>query len=165
MKKSAKITTKELEDRFDKGENVLQFFDTANAEVEDPKTHRVNVDFPEWAVRRLDDEASRLAISRQSLIKLIISDALVSGDPRGQFVDVAPRRQVAEEWNALRAAQATPFLRTDAWFGERWSAKHRPANVADLVKVLAATLRDLTTRQLETENRITELVMEFKKKK
>ena len=76
MKKHTKITAKELEERFDKGEDVLQFFDTAAAEIEEPKTQRVNVDFPEWVVRRLDDEASRLAISRQSLIKLVVSDAL-----------------------------------------------------------------------------------------
>ena len=75
MKKHTKITAKELEERFDKGEDVLQFFDTAAAEIEEPKTQRVNVDFPEWVVRRLDDEASRLAISRQSLIKLVVSDA------------------------------------------------------------------------------------------
>src|ERR1051326_5721421 len=76
MKKHTKITAKELEERFDKGEDVLQFFDTAAAEVEEPKTQRVNVDFPEWMVRQLDDEASRLSISRQSLIKFIVSAAL-----------------------------------------------------------------------------------------
>src|SRR5216684_3459892 len=78
MKTSAKITTKELEERFDKGEDVLEFFDTRKAEVEDPRTQRVNVDFPEWMVRRLDDEASRLSITRQSLIKFIINSALTS---------------------------------------------------------------------------------------
>jgi hypothetical protein len=76
MKKSAKITTKELEERFDKGEDVLEFFDTEKATVEDPKTQRVNVDFPEWMVRRLDDVATRLGIPRQSLIKLYISEAI-----------------------------------------------------------------------------------------
>src|SRR2546429_2735504 len=75
MKKGVKITAKKLEERFDKGEDVLQFFDTTKAEVREPKTQRVNVDFPEWMVRRLDDEASRLGISRQSLIKFVVSAA------------------------------------------------------------------------------------------
>ena len=48
MKKHTKITAKELEERFDNDENVLQFFDTTKAELQEPKTQRVNVDFPEW---------------------------------------------------------------------------------------------------------------------
>jgi len=87
MKKSAKITTKELEQRFDEGGDVLEFFDTAKAEVEDPKTQRVNVDFPEWMVKRLDDEARRLSITRQALIKFLLNGVL-SG--RSSFQRIAP---------------------------------------------------------------------------
>jgi predicted DNA binding CopG/RHH family protein len=81
MKKRTKITAKDLEERFDNEEDVLQFFDTTKAEVREPKTQRVNVDFPEWIVRRLDDEASRLGISRQSLIKFVVSAAFTESTP------------------------------------------------------------------------------------
>jgi hypothetical protein len=40
----------------------------------DPK--RVNVDFPSWMVDSLDQEARRLGVTRQSLIKLWLADKL-----------------------------------------------------------------------------------------
>jgi hypothetical protein len=36
----------------------------------------VNVDFPRWMVERLDQEADRLGVTRQSLIKIWIADRL-----------------------------------------------------------------------------------------
>jgi hypothetical protein len=81
MKKNVKITTKELEDRFDEGGDVLEFFDVNRARIEEPRTQRVNVDFPEWMVRRLDDEAARLGISRQAIIKFIVSRILSPREP------------------------------------------------------------------------------------
>lgn len=35
---------------------------------------RVNVDFPEWVVRALDKEATRVGITRQALIKVWITE-------------------------------------------------------------------------------------------
>ncbi|WP_394366585.1 type II toxin-antitoxin system BrnA family antitoxin [Cyclobacterium salsum] len=40
------------------------------------KARRVSVDFPEWMVQKLDRAAQKLGISRQSLIKVFISDKL-----------------------------------------------------------------------------------------
>ncbi|MDP1671299.1 MAG: CopG family transcriptional regulator, partial [Alphaproteobacteria bacterium] len=37
---------------------------------------RVNVDFPVWMVQRLDREARRLGVTRQSLIKLWLAEKL-----------------------------------------------------------------------------------------
>ncbi len=39
---------------------------------------RVNVDFPDWMVERLDHEAKRLGVSRQSLIKFWVGERLDS---------------------------------------------------------------------------------------
>ena len=57
-----------LEDRFDRGESVLDYFDTENK--------RVGVDLPPWAIQALDDEAARRGITRQSLIKTWLVDKL-----------------------------------------------------------------------------------------
>jgi len=37
---------------------------------------RVNVDFPGWMIARLDKEAKRLGVSRQSIIKVWLSERL-----------------------------------------------------------------------------------------
>ncbi|HIE55346.1 MAG TPA: CopG family transcriptional regulator, partial [Chromatiaceae bacterium] len=40
------------------------------------ETRRVNVDFPDWMIRALDQEAQRLGVTRQALIKLWIANQL-----------------------------------------------------------------------------------------
>jgi metal-responsive CopG/Arc/MetJ family transcriptional regulator len=40
------------------------------------KVKRVSVDFPEWMVQELDKVAKRLGVTRQSVIKVFISDKL-----------------------------------------------------------------------------------------
>ena len=67
---SKKITSEELDARFDSGKSILEY-----AEL-DSGTFRVNVDFPAWTVTGLDKEASRLGISRQALIKIWIAERL-----------------------------------------------------------------------------------------
>lgn len=67
--KSESATTAEnLEDKFDRGESVVDYFET--------ETKRVGVDFPPWAIRALDREAARRGITRQALIKGWIIDRL-----------------------------------------------------------------------------------------
>lgn len=62
-----KITAEELDKKFDDGEeDVLQYADLTNI------TKRVNVDFPSWIVRKLDEEAKRVGGSRQALIRQIV---------------------------------------------------------------------------------------------
>lgn len=42
---------------------------------------RVNVDFPAWMIERLDQEAAKLNVSRQAVIKMWISDRLRTTSP------------------------------------------------------------------------------------
>lgn len=65
-----KISSEELDAKFDKGENVLNHADF------DAAVFRVNVDFPAWTVAALDKEALRLGITRQALIKVWITDRI-----------------------------------------------------------------------------------------
>jgi hypothetical protein len=69
----------ELDEKFDKGEDVLEHFDLASAKRPNLTSKRVNVDFPYWMVESLDKEASRIGVSRQSLIKLWLADKLAVG--------------------------------------------------------------------------------------
>lgn len=71
-----KITAEEFDARFESGEDVLEYCDLEKIERPDLKPKRVNVDFPSWIVSRLDKEAMRLGVTRQSLIKLWISERL-----------------------------------------------------------------------------------------
>ncbi len=76
-KKKPGISTKEFDERFDKGEDdMLDLLDLSTTTYTDPKMKRVNVDFPEWMVNSLDIEAKRIGVPRQSLIKLWIAEMI-----------------------------------------------------------------------------------------
>lgn len=75
-KLNTKTTGKNLEEKFDQGEDVLDFFDAAHPQLKGAKIQRVNVDYPSWMVDRLDAEAMRLGISRQALIKVWTAEHL-----------------------------------------------------------------------------------------
>ena len=75
MKKKS-ITTAEFDETFEKTENLDEFLDLDNAKRPGLKARRVSVDFPEWMVQDLDKVARRLGVTRQSVIKVFISDKL-----------------------------------------------------------------------------------------
>jgi hypothetical protein len=62
--------------KFDKGENITKFLDLSRATRPGQEQKRVNVDFPVWMIHRLDKEAKRLGVPRQSLIKIWIAERL-----------------------------------------------------------------------------------------
>jgi hypothetical protein len=62
--------------KFDKGENITKYLDLSRATKPGQEQKRVNVDFPTWMIHRLDREAKRLGVPRQSLIKIWIAERL-----------------------------------------------------------------------------------------
>jgi hypothetical protein len=66
----------EFDKRFDAGEDVTGELDVAGARRPGREQRRVNVDFPAWMVESLDREASRLGVTRQSIIKVWIAERL-----------------------------------------------------------------------------------------
>jgi macrodomain Ter protein organizer (MatP/YcbG family) len=64
--------------KFDKGENITKYLDLSRATKPGQEQKRVNVDFPTWMIHRLDKEAKRLGVPRQSLIKIWIAERLGS---------------------------------------------------------------------------------------
>ena len=76
------ITAKEFDEKFDNGEDVSEYLDFSNAiKLKDIKrlkteTKKVNVDFPEWIIESLDQEAKKIGVTRQSIIKVWIAERL-----------------------------------------------------------------------------------------
>jgi len=64
-----KTTARNLEQRFDAGEDVLDYFDTSKALRLNHSKSRVNVDLPKWMIQMIDRVAGRNGIPRQALIK------------------------------------------------------------------------------------------------
>lgn len=74
--KKVKITAKEFDRRFEAGEDISEFVDWKSARRPGREVQRVNVDFPAWMVTAMDEEATRLGVSRQALIKFIMDSHL-----------------------------------------------------------------------------------------
>ena len=70
------MKAKELDEIFDRGEDITPYLDFATSDRPGHKQKRVNVDFPEWMVASLDREASKIGVTRQSIIKVWIAERL-----------------------------------------------------------------------------------------
>lgn len=70
------MKAKSLDRKFDDGKDITEHLDVSKARRPMHAVKRVNVDFPEWMVRSLDKEASRLGVSRQSVIKMWLAERL-----------------------------------------------------------------------------------------
>jgi hypothetical protein len=76
MNKQSTMTAQEFDERFDEGEDITPYIDPASIRRPGLEVRRVNVDFPEWIIRKLDVQSKLIGVSRQSLIKLWISERL-----------------------------------------------------------------------------------------
>lgn len=75
MKKKS-ISAVEFDEKFENGEDLVPYLKTDKGSKPGLKARRVSVDFPEWMVVELDRAAQKLGITRQSLIKVFISEKL-----------------------------------------------------------------------------------------
>ena len=76
MKKTSTITAEEFDQRFDRGDDISAFIDKTTIMRPGVEARRVNVDFPEWIIQSLDVESRMIGVSRQSLIKMWVSERL-----------------------------------------------------------------------------------------
>ncbi len=70
------MKAKQFEQRFDDGVDLVASLDVSKAKRVLQEQRRVNVDFPTWMIDSLDREASRLGVTRQSVIKVWLADRL-----------------------------------------------------------------------------------------
>ena len=70
------MKAKAFDKKFDEGKEVVSDLDLSKAERPLQAQKRVNVDFPTWMVEGLDREARRLGVTRQSIIKIWLSERL-----------------------------------------------------------------------------------------
>jgi hypothetical protein len=84
------MNSSEFDRRFNEGESVLEALDLAAARRPRLEQKRVNVDFPLWMVEQLDQEASRLGVTRQSIIKVWLAERLEQrADPSERRIPAA----------------------------------------------------------------------------
>jgi predicted DNA binding CopG/RHH family protein len=70
------MKAKKFDADFDSGKNITNALDLSKARRPLQAQKRVNVDFPTWMIEALDKEASRLGVTRQSIIKVWLAERL-----------------------------------------------------------------------------------------
>jgi hypothetical protein len=76
VKKKDTITAKELDRRFDDGEDISAYLDWSKATRPGLEQRRVNVDLPNWMIASLDQEAKRVGVTRQSIVKVWLAERI-----------------------------------------------------------------------------------------
>ena len=70
------MKAKKFEQQFDEDVDVTASLDLSKAKRVLQAQKRVNVDFPTWMIDSLDREASKLGVTRQSVIKVWLAERL-----------------------------------------------------------------------------------------
>jgi predicted DNA binding CopG/RHH family protein len=71
------MKAEEFEKKFDEAkEDLLEDLELSTARRVNLEQKRINVDFPSWVVEALDREATRIGVTRQSIIKMWLVERL-----------------------------------------------------------------------------------------
>ncbi len=70
------MKAKTFDRQFDEGVDIAAALDLSKAKRVLQEQKRVNVDFPTWMIDSLDREASKLGVTRQSVIKVWLAERL-----------------------------------------------------------------------------------------
>ena len=70
------MKAKKFEQQFNENVDITASLDLSRAKRVLQEQRRVNVDFPTWMIDSLDREASKLGVTRQSIIKVWLAERL-----------------------------------------------------------------------------------------
>ena len=71
------MKAKDFDKKFDDGrEDIIGDLDLSKGRRINQEQKRVNVDFPSWVIDSLDQEAARVGVTRQSIIKVWLVERL-----------------------------------------------------------------------------------------
>jgi hypothetical protein len=76
LKKPSISSASQFDRHFDEGGDITSFIVPSSIKRPGLDQKRVNIDFPVWVIKSLDLEATRIGVSRQSLIKMWITEKL-----------------------------------------------------------------------------------------
>ena len=70
------MKAKKFDSDFEREKDITESLDLSKIKRPNQAQRRVNVDFPTWMIESLDKEASRLGVTRQSIIKVWLAERL-----------------------------------------------------------------------------------------
>jgi hypothetical protein len=80
------MKAKDFDKQFDEGADLTASLDLSKVRRVLQAQRRVNVDFPIWMIDSLDREASKLGVTRQSVIKVWLAERLEATASNAPFL-------------------------------------------------------------------------------
>ena len=72
------MKAKEFDKIFDDNqEDIIEYLDLSKTTRPNLEPKRINIDFPIWMVKKLDEEAQHIGVSRQAIIKTWLADKIM----------------------------------------------------------------------------------------
>ncbi len=73
------MKAEEFDKIFDENqEDIVDYLDLSTLKRPNLEPKRINIDFPAWMVKKLDEEARYIGVSRQAIIKTWLADKIMS---------------------------------------------------------------------------------------
>lgn len=66
----------EFDEKFDENLDILDNIDLNSIRKVNIAQKRINLDLPKWMIDKLDNEAEKIGVTRQSMIKIWLSEKL-----------------------------------------------------------------------------------------
>lgn len=70
------MKAEEFDRKFDAGEDITQMLDLSNAKRHQSEQKTISIDLPGWMLEQIEQEASRLGVSPQSIIQTSLAEHL-----------------------------------------------------------------------------------------
>ncbi len=75
------MKAKEFDQKFDDGEDITQMLDLSQAKRPLSTQKRLSIDLPIWMIELIDQEASRLGVTPQTIIQTSVAKHLAVNNP------------------------------------------------------------------------------------
>jgi hypothetical protein len=70
------MKSQDLDQKFDDGEDVLEYFDLSTLKRPGIETQKITLELPQWMLNAIDKEAKLLGVESQSLINIYLAPHL-----------------------------------------------------------------------------------------
>lgn len=70
------IDVAKFDSKFDRGEDITEYWNLSKARRPELEQHEVNISFPQWMIEALDRKAKRSGVARQDIIKVWLAERL-----------------------------------------------------------------------------------------
>lgn len=72
------MKAKEFDEIFDNNKkDIIEYLDLSTIKRPNLESKKINIDFPTWMIKKLDQQAKYIGVSRQAIIKTLLAEKIM----------------------------------------------------------------------------------------